>query len=52
MSWGRWKELLIWVLAAHEMSHNVDRDWEDDGAVVLGRNAVQGLQIAELSRRS
>ena len=32
----------------HEGGHDVDGDGEDDGAVVLGGDAVQRLQIAEL----
>ena len=33
------------------MRHDINGDGEDDGAVVLCRNAVQGLQIAQLSRK-
>ena len=33
------------------MRHNINGDGEDDRAVVLCRNAVQGLQIAQLSRK-
>ena len=32
----------------HEVRHDVDGDWEDDGAVVLRRDAVQGLQVTKL----
>ena len=32
------------------MRHNINRDREDDRAVVFCRNAVQGLQIAQLGR--
>ena len=35
---------------SHQMCHNINRDREDDRAVVFCRNAVQGLQIAQLSR--
>ena len=31
-----------------QMRHDVDGDGEDDGAVVLGRDAVQGLKVAQL----
>ena len=31
-----------------QMRHDVNGDGEDDGAVVLGRDAVQGLKVAEL----
>ena len=31
-----------------QMRHDVDGDGEDDGAVVLGRDAVQGLQVPQL----
>ena len=34
----------------HEVGDDVDGDWEDDGGVVLGRDAVQGLQIPELKQ--
>ena len=49
MRWSRWEKLLSW--GVHEMRHNINRDREDDCAVVLCRNAVQGLQIAQLSRK-
>ena len=49
MRWSRWEKLLSW--GVHEMRHNINGDWEDDRAVVLCRNAVQGLQIAQLSRK-
>ena len=32
----------------HEVGHDVDGDREDDGGVVLGRDAVQGLEIPQL----
>ena len=34
----------------HEVGDDVDGDREDDGGVVLGRDAVQGLQIPELQQ--
>ena len=33
------------------MRHDINGDGEDDRAVVLCCNAVQGLQIAQLSRK-
>ena len=36
------------VGSAHEGVENIHRNGEDDGAVVLGRDAVQGLEVAEL----
>ena len=36
------------VGSAHEGVENIHRDGEDDGAVVLRRDAVQGLEVAEL----
>ena len=38
-------------LAVHEVGHDVYRDWEYDGAVVLGRNTVQSLEISQLKQR-
>ena len=35
----------------HELGHNVDGDGEDDGGVVLGGDAVQGLQISQLEHK-
>ena len=32
----------------HELAHDVDGDGEDDGAVVLRRDAVEGLQVSQL----
>ena len=43
--------LTAWVGAPgapHESVENIHWDGEDDGAVVLSRDAVQGLQVAEL----
>ena len=37
---------LWWV--AHQLGDDVDGDGEDDGAVVLGGDAVQGLQVPQL----
>ena len=34
----------------HEVGHDVDRDWENDGAVVLRGDAVQRLQIPQLEK--
>ena len=34
----------------HQLGHHVDGDGEDDGAVVLSRDAVQGLQISHLGK--
>ena len=35
-------------LLLHNLGHDVDGDGEHDGGVVLGGDAVQGLQIPEL----
>ena len=35
---------------AHDRVENIHRDREDDGAVVLSRYVVQGLQISQLKR--
>ena len=52
MSWGRREKLLLFLGAArHQVRHNINRDWEDDRAVIFCRNAVQGLEIAQLSRK-
>ena len=32
----------------HKGGHDVDWHWEDDRAVVLCRDAVQGLQVTKL----
>ena len=46
------RELLLLLLGSvHQLAHDVDRDREDDGAVVLGRYAVQCLKITELKRK-
>ena len=42
--------LIILLGIVHEVGDNVDRDREDDGGVVLGRDAIQGLQIPELEQ--
>ena len=34
----------------HEGGHDIDWHGEDDGAVVLCRDAVQGLEVAELGK--
>ncbi len=36
--------------AAHDVRNNVDRDREDDRAVLLGRDVVEGLQVSQLKR--
>ena len=40
--------LVVVVRGDHEAGHNIYRDWEDYGAVVLCRNTIQGLKIAQL----
>ena len=50
MSWSRWEEVFLGGVPRHQMRHNINRDREDDRAVVFCRNAVQGLQIAQLGR--
>ena len=43
--------LIFWlVVHVHEVGDDVDRDGEDDGGVVLGRDADKGLQIPELEQ--
>ena len=37
--------------AAHEVREHLDRQREDDGRVLLGRDAVERLQVAQLQRR-
>ena len=39
------------LMHCHEGGHDVDGDGEDDGAVVLGGDAVQGLEIPQLEIR-
>ena len=34
----------------HQLRHDIDRDWEDDGAILLRRNIVESLQVAQLHR--
>ena len=36
------------LFGSAELRDDVDGNWEDDRAVVLGRDAVQRLQVAEL----
>ena len=36
------------LLASHHCGDHVDRYGEDDGAVVLGGDAVEGLQVSQL----
>ena len=45
--------MVVHVVAAgaHDAGQNVDGDREDDGGVVLGGDAVEGLQVAQLQRR-
>ena len=44
--------MVVHVVAAgaHDAGQNVDGDREDDGAVLLGGDAVEGLQVAQLQR--
>ena len=35
-------------LLAHEVRDDVDGDGEDDGAVVLGGDTVEGLEVSQL----
>ena len=42
-----WRGLKL-SIGLHEVGHDVDGDGEDDRAVVLGRDAVQGLQVPQL----
>ena len=42
----RWRR--HWLVAFHKAGHDVYGHREDDGAVVLCRDAVQGLQVAQL----
>ena len=35
-------------LTLHEVVHDVHGHWEDDGRVVLGRDAVQRLKVTKL----
>lgn len=44
--------LLVVMLPAHEVVHDVHGHREDDGGVVLGRDAVQRLKVAELQREA
>ena len=46
---GRLAGLL--VVHVHEVGHDVYRDWEYDGAVVLCRDTVQSLEISQLKQR-
>ena len=38
----------MYLCLVHQMGHDVNGDREHDCAVVLGRDAVQRLQVAEL----
>ena len=42
----RWRR--HWLVAFHKAGHDVYGHREDDGAVVLCRDAVQGLEVAQL----
>ena len=44
--------MVVHVVAAgpHDAGQNVDGDREDDGGVVLRRDAVQGLEIPQLKK--
>ena len=39
------------MLIKHQLRKDVDRHREDDGAVVLRRDVVQRLQVAQLKRK-
>ena len=45
---GKWKQTMENLSVVDQMRHDVNGDGEDDGAVVLGRDAVQGLQVPQL----
>ena len=34
----------------HQLRYDIDRDGEDDGAILLRRNIVESLQVAQLHR--
>ena len=34
----------------HDRVEDIHRHWEDDGAVILSRYVVQGLQISQLKK--
>ena len=42
----------MWRLELHKVGENVDGDREDDGAVVLGSDTIQSLQVTELGGES
>ena len=42
--------IYLMLLMQNELGEDVNRDGEDDGAVVLGRDVVQGLEVAQLER--
>ena len=44
--------LIILLGIIHKVGDDVDGDREDDGGVMLGRNAVKGLQIPELQQEN
>lgn len=52
---GRWRRrphlLLDGPLAAHQVGDDVYGNGEHDGAVLLGRDVVQSLQIPQLEER-
>ena len=52
---GYWIFLLCLIFAMlspfHNSAENIHRDREDDGAVVLCRDIVQGLQVPQLWRK-
>ena len=43
-------ELLGLSKVAHQLIHDVYGHREDDSAVVLGRNAVESLQVSQLEQ--
>ena len=42
--------IIPWLGNVHKVGDDVNGDWEDDGGVMLGADAVQGLQIPELEQ--
>ena len=39
------------VIVEHEAGHDVDGDWEHNGAVIFCRNTVQCLEISKLHEK-
>jgi hypothetical protein len=42
----------VCITVGHELGHDVDGHGEDDGTVVLGRYAVQSLQVPQLTKQN